>query len=654
MITFKTRYSQFVEEAFKFYLLMLFIFTASRLLFMFRYVSGDAFLHNANSLPLMFFNGFRYDSQAISYFLIFPVFYFLGESVINLFIKQRKYVGFSKFNFYFFFFSIIAASIILIIDNIFYANFNTHISIIFFDFLNENPLLLLKTMWLENHLGWILLVLVFWGYVVSYFLKHLLSKGLRLVSIINYLALLFFPLLILSLRGNIGTFPLRLEDCYVSINMEINSSTPNGIFMLINALKDKRDSFVHLSPESSLDQAGFKSIDEAFSVYFEQPVDKIREYPIEHWLFPHTSIKNIKPVNVVLILTESWSNHLIEFNRSTRFDLLGPMNKHLHEDILFRNFQSSGNCTIDCVEMVSLNSPYSRLFTSKYKHIKFPTSIALPFDAAGYNSEFITGIDVSWRNLYTVLPKQGFKRVVGKYDIIKERPESKINRTWGVYDHDMLGYVANRLSKSKTPQFYMCLTSTSHTPFQFPPDFQLSPLILTDSILHCFSIDKDESMNYLVGFQYESWALGKFMDWLKASPLKDNTVVVITGDHNIRKLIDYSDSKFANLQYSVPLYLYLPPAIRQNLNVDESVFGSHSDILTTLAPLLLSDVPYFALGQNLFDPKLAEKGTISINQMQIIHSEIVTDKQAVRKAKARETILKWLFGKVIDNNKLSY
>jgi phosphoglycerol transferase MdoB-like AlkP superfamily enzyme len=506
-------------------------------------------------------------------------------------------------------------------------------------------------MWLENHLGWVLVALVVWGSLVSFVFNRILAQKAKPTKLKNYLSWLYLPLLFLFLRGSLGTFPLRLENCYVSTDMEINACTPNGFFMLINAFKEKGEAFSHLSPEESLKQAGFKSIEEALSVYFDQPVDTIKKYPVEHWLYPHTSKKDLKPLNVVLILTESWSNHLMEFNRTDKFDLLGPMTKHLKEDLLFRNFQSSGNCTIDCVEMVSVNTPYNRLFTSKYKNTPFPTSIALPFNAAGYNSEFISGIDISWRNLYTVLPHQGFKRVVGKYDILKERPASKTNRTWGVYDHDMLGYVADRLTKSKTPQFYMCLTSTSHTPFQFPLDFKLPPLTLTDSILHYFTMNKAESLEYLTGYQYESWALGRFMDRLKASPLKDNTVVVITGDHNIRKLIDYSGEKFLNFQHSVPLYVYLPPAIRGSLKVDEQVYGAHSDILPTLAPLLLSDVPYFALGQNLFDAKLTEKGSVSINQAQVIHSDNLTDAQANQKAKAREAILKWLFGKVLSDKK---
>jgi membrane-anchored protein YejM (alkaline phosphatase superfamily) len=104
-------------------------------------------------------------------------------------------------------------------------------------------------------------------------------------------------------------------------------------------------------------------------------------------------------------------------------------------------------------------------------------------------------------------------------------------------------------------------------------------------------------------------------------------------------------------QYSVPLYIYLPPQLRKSVKVNAEVYGSHSDILPTLASLLLSDVRYFALGQNLFDSTITKRGSISINQMQVLHSPQISTKKAELKANARIAISKWLFGKVIDESK---
>lgn len=651
MPNFKLKYRKFLIESIYYFLIMLIVFTLAQLFFMFRFVHFDTILKNVDSLPKLFFNGFRYNAQTISYFMLPVLLFFIIELIVTGFSKNKNRNISSKFNTYYFPISTIIGFLVLIIDNIFYANFNTHISIVFFDFFNENPLLLIKSMWQENHVGIILVLLSGVGFLMFWLFKKLIKRKVSMTKALSVLGFLYLPLLFIFLRGNLGIFPLRLEDCYVSTNMEINACTPNGFFMLSNALKEKSEAFSHLSPDDAITQSGFESVNQALSEYFELPVDTIQKYPVDHWLFPSTTRKLVKPMNVVIILTESWSNYLIDFNRPGTFDLLGPMAKHLQEDIIFRNFQSSGNSTIDCVEMLTVNTPYSRLFTSKYRQIQFPTSIALPFDSNGYNSEFISGIDISWRNLYTVLPNQGFKRVVGKYDILKERPTSKSNRTWGVYDHDMLNYVADRLDSSRKPQFYLCMTSTSHTPFEFPDDYKLSPLQLTDSVARNFTINKNQSLEYLTAFQYETWSLGNFMSRLKTSPLKDNTVVVITGDHNIRTLLNYSGQGMNRYQYSVPLYIYLPPQLRKSVKVNAEVYGSHSDILPTLASLLLSDVRYFALGQNLFDSTITKRGSISINQMQVLHSPQITTKKAELKANARNAISKWLFGKVIEESK---
>jgi hypothetical protein len=230
MITFKSRYYRLVTESLWFFLLMLVVFTAARFVFIGHYVGAETLSHNADSLPTMFFNGLRYDVQTISYFLLPSVVYFIVESVVNLFVKKRKYAGLTKFNFWYFPISMILALIVLIVDHQFYANFNTHISIVFFDFLNEKPLLLLKTMWLENHLGWVLVALVVWGSLVSFVFNRILAQKAKPTKLKNYLSWLYLPLLFLFLRGSLGTFPLRLENCYVSTDMEINACTPNGFF----------------------------------------------------------------------------------------------------------------------------------------------------------------------------------------------------------------------------------------------------------------------------------------------------------------------------------------------------------------------------------------------------------------------------------------
>ena len=167
---------------------------------------------------------------------------------------------------------------------------------------------------------------------------------------------------------------------------------------------------------------------------------------------------------------------------------------------------------------------------------------------------------------YEVLPNQGFNRVVGKYEILDKNPDVECNKTWGVYDHDMLNYLFEQLQRSDKPQFIVSLTSTSHTPFEFPKDYYLPELNLKDKLSN-FAINEDIATDYIKGFQYESRALGDFIQKIKSSDLADNTIVAITGDHNIRMLFPYTEINLC-VEALCSLYVYMPELLGNTIVVD--------------------------------------------------------------------------------------
>ena len=52
---------------------------------------------------------------------------------------------------------------------------------------------------------------------------------------------------------------------------------------------------------------------------------------------------------------------------------------------------------------------------------------------------------------------------------------------------------------------------------------------------------------------------------------------------------------------NIPLYLYLPAKLKEKLDIDTKVAGSHKDIFPTLYNLTLDNKKYFAVGTNLLD-----------------------------------------------------
>jgi phosphoglycerol transferase MdoB-like AlkP superfamily enzyme len=281
-------------------------------------------------------------------------------------------------------------------------------------------------------------------------------------------------------------------------------------------------------------------------------------------------------------------------------DLMCGLNKHFSEDYLFRNFVSATNGTIDAVEFFTVNTEHQHLFTSRFRTMEYPTATAKLWQDAGYETSFVSGIEISWRNLMEVLPNQGFDRVMGKYEILKERPNVECNKTWGVYDHEMLSYLKEYLNENDCPKFVMALTSTSHTPFEFPDNYQLPDIKLSESTRDLFATSDDVTLEYLKGYQYENKALSDFLDKFKASEAAKNTIVVITGDHNIRQILSYKDEEQWR-KYSVPLYMYLPDNLRDKVYYDSFRYGGHHDIIPTVASMTIAGATYFNTGSNLFD-----------------------------------------------------
>lgn len=79
------------------------------------------------------------------------------------------------------------------------------------------------------------------------------------------------------------------------------------------------------------------------------------------------------------------------------------------------------------------------------------------------------------------------------------------------------------LERMSTPFYAQLVTLSGHAPY-------LKPLI--DSPLKSALLGRDEEVrNYLIAMQYMDRCIGRFIDKLRASELYDNSVIVITGDH---------------------------------------------------------------------------------------------------------------------------
>ncbi len=638
----KISLKQVLRECWIFVLLTLLVLFFVRLIFIFQFVGLRELGNNLQFLPLMLLNVFRYDYQ-VAAFGVAPLFVF----ALTEFFGNEKISNFrSKFSFWYTFVVLLLLSLLCVCDIQFYNNFHQHYNVVTFDLFDENPKVLIKGILDEAPLLLIFLFALCCGAFLYYSLRFFYKKNTNVKQRgVWWMLIATILLWVIGARGSLGVFTLRAEDMYVSPSAEINNSVPNAFFMLIKASKEKKSQFKIKTETEILNEYGFSTFDDALVAYCGSAENK----DLNKILFSKTSQSPVaQNYNVVFVLTESWSNRLIDYEQYG-LNLLGEFRQHYNDDIVFRNFLSAKNGTIDAVECLTVNSVFPRLFTSKYRNIEYKTSNAKIFHDAGYETSFVSGIEISWRNLMEVLPLQKFDNVIGKFEILKENPSAECNHTWGVYDHEMLRFVLQKLQKSEKPQFFFCLTSTSHTPFQFPDNYVLPELNLDKVDGSAFAVDKDIAYNYVRGFQYETQALGEFLTALKKTKFAENTIVVITGDHNIRSILPYEgvDEKW---RYSVPLYVYLPENVRSKVNVEKERCGSHLDIFPTLANLTIADGEYYNSGQNLFADSLPS-GSVGTNDEYTIFSENADTAKLQRQEQARKALQSIYFSRIFTEKR---
>lgn len=644
----------------KYSAVILVILLLVRICFAVAFVPMSVISSNLAVFPRLLFNLLRFDVQVICYVLLLPTVLTFIFAVL-----RKPWTDHVLSRFRLIYFSIVSVLLLIIsgIDMGFYANFNSHINLTFFDFFNEGPMSLIQTVWEEYHcvyeaIAFLLITLPVLLLIRKIELSNLSSrrsvqssygrKSSRRNSInLLLIILLYIVFLAIGLRGSVWRFPLQIEDTFVSNQKTLNDLVPNAVYMLKKAYKEKRNAFKMENTSDLLKQYKFKSLQEALNIYTGGKVRVVKNdtlTALQHALFARVgdSLKQRQP-NIVIIYSESWSNYLFNLQQKDAEMNFG-LDRHFKEDLLFRNFQSVQNGTINSLENLFVSTPFPHFFTSSYRFNTLPTSIALPFKSSNYTTMFMSGMDAAWENCAEALPHQQFDAVYDKFFLLKDYPHATYNSI-GVYDEYLFQALLDKLNKpSKKRQMITVMTTTNHPPFEFPKDLKLPPLPDSFYGKKCFAEHNRKVLDkYLTGFRYYNKALNDFLNRFKASAAAKNTILVITGDHNVRVILNHDviDKRY---EHSVPLYVYLPPYLRKEAyNKLTNRWGSHDDILATLAPFAFRNTKYFKMGKNLLDTSVSDSTYYSANvdQIEAIPSY---QKKAERLTAARNLLRQVYFG----------
>lgn len=547
-----------------------------------------------------FLLGLRIDLVLVCYLFAIPLLGVIAANMLHRCIPLRAAKGY-------FMPVYLLVSVLIAMDFGFYSYFGNHISIMIFGFFDDDTAALVQIGLKNYNVPLIAGAILLYGGFIVWTVRRVLD-GARPARTAptpvktGALYLVLVGLVFIGARGSLGLFPLIKDIPDVSADPFVNALPHNGVFAFEKALEQyvrekrghgdllKRSGYKGKMAQAFRDYLGREEIDTA-----DLAANLIRTTP-------RNPAAQKRPPHVVVVMVESFGTPILKY-QSPDFDIMRRLKKHFDEDVVFTDFISGANGTIVSMEPLLLNliaRPGSIAYgQSSFLGVSFPTAAARVYRDAGYETSFVYGGDLSWRNVGQFFSRQGFDHTEGKSHIMAALPEVE-EHDWGVYDKHTYDYVLEKLKKAEKPQFVFIMTTNNHPPYILSKSYKSKALELPGTLLNHLTGDITLAKQRLQDYQYALDMAGRFLDEIKASSLSEETVVAITADNNtIEGIMHYDDTLQESKQ--VPFYLYLPPHLRSE-PFDRNVSASHNDLFPTLYGRTLSSVAYTALGRDLYDP----------------------------------------------------
>ncbi len=485
--------------------------------------------------------------------------------------------------------------LLALVNFAFFGFYGTPINSLIFGFLEDDTVAVIVTIWKDWPVFTYLAI--FFGFAVLLtWLVRISDTGNKqsLRSKVISLCLLTIVLGI-SARGSVGKFPLRHTDLNISTNTFINQSVNNGTQALYDAFKERKSQDIGKDPLRGLTAFGFNSVEDAQQFIQKELI---------------TSNQVTTKPHIVITIMEAMGRDLFESHQANN-NMLGAFEQAMKSGDLFLNAISSEHGTFPSLEGLLFNSPLSPISQSKYGFKRFEFSQVLPFKNAGYRTIFLTSGTAAWRNIANNFPKHGFDEI---YDdvTLKQRYHITESNTWGIPDQYMFDYASELLQEAEQKDdrlFIVMLSTTNHSPHQTPQNYDLKPVSF--DLLPSWKSHKDVklSLAILETYQYANDALGNFLLSMPKS-IKDQTVVVATGDHNTRSVFEYPDASRLHRSFGVPVYFQVPATWRPS-TPDTTKWVGHFDIFPTLKALVLNQSALDSEGCNVYSSNRCEAITFS-------------------------------------------
>ena len=461
----------------------------------------------------------------------------------------------------------------LVGDFIYFQNAQKHLGYEGFVFFGSDFIVLLKSVFQGNTttfiIGFLLALLsVFIIFkILNNFIYHEIVNLRKRIMI--YLLWIIFT--IIGIRGGFQKSFLSPSNAIVTENPLLNQFVLNGVYTTIQEMSSEK--FFKIQEMNPYEAIAL--VREIIKYSGTEYVNDI--YPIYRKV--HYEKNNIQP-DILLILLESWPTKYVLKNFNEK-EITPNFNRLVKEGIYFSKFFANGGRTSNGLVSIITgipDRPGKSMIHSKYSLNHF-TPIGSLLKKNGYDTFFYYGGELAFENLTPVIQNWGFDNL---FDAIQFDKTGKFKKgVWGYNDGDLFNKVLDdiKLQKSSHPKLRVCLTLSTHHPFQIP-----------DESFNLFIPDEEEN-KFINSMHYADFALGKFIDEFKKLPEFKNTKIIIVSDHTSHRTLNYFEDR--NIPF---LVLNQPNRINE---ISERV-SSQIDILPTILGMVGGDFYFSSLGRDIF------------------------------------------------------
>lgn len=318
-----------------------------------------------------------------------------------------------------------------------------------------------------------------------------------------------------------------------------------------------------------------------------------------------------KDKNLIVIQVEALENFVIGLEIDGK-EITPNLNRFAKGGLYFDNIYEQVKCgnssDYDFMLMTSVLPPDKVSFFNFYKNNSMCT-INNVLGKKNYRSTYFNSSNDSvWDYQPVIEGTLGFDKSVLDYD------RSEVFNNY-ISDRTLLEQVYNyfdgneiRSEDDPNGKFYTHIVLTSsHTPFELPEEY---------NVIDCGSFNDTPAANYVNAVHYVDEQIGMFISKLREGGFLEDSVVLITGDHNglhkyfpketaklVEKGCDWMSAVSEKEDSTLPLIIYSEASEIPNAAMKVSDPAGQIDILPTLMYLMGEDVSDCGfMGRNIFLP----------------------------------------------------